>query len=192
MGVKAYIPFGTLEENEESIYWFKKCTEAGYIEAYDMIELIYDQALKRRQKHTDMYLYYFGNKISMLMQLASRGDYKAQYYMGVAYIVGEKIHQDSTQGLYWIKKSAKTGYPEAEYALAVIYGDDQMSPTDEEKELFWVKRSANHGYNPAQYSLGKLYLEGEAAEKQEEKGIYWIRKSANQGNEEAKKYLRNH
>lgn len=55
--------------------------------------------------------------IAELMQRASAGDAKSQYWMGVAYDVGNDAPRDIDAAMTWYRRAAEAGNPEAQHSL---------------------------------------------------------------------------
>ena len=57
--------------------------------------------------------------------LASKGDAKAQFYLGVMYSNGKGVKQDYKKAIEYYEKSASQGNTTAQYNLGVMYSNGQ-------------------------------------------------------------------
>ena len=57
--------------------------------------------------------------------LASKGDAKAQFYLGLMYYNGQGVRQDYKKAFEWYEKAANQGIAEAQYNLGLMYYNGQ-------------------------------------------------------------------
>jgi len=60
-------------------------------------------------------------KIEKQTQLATQGDAKAQFSLGMIYKSGSTVKKDATKAFYWFDKAAKQGNIEAQAMLGLCY-----------------------------------------------------------------------
>lgn len=106
----------------------------------------------------------------------------AQYNLGVMYLNGMGIAQDTTEGLSWLKKAAGNGNRDALLGLARIYLKGLYGVTPDKTEAFaWVIKLANRGDAQGQYNAGIMYYRGIGTPQDKNAAVNWFLKAANQG-----------
>ena len=112
------------------------------------------------------------NNLSALTSKAKTGDIEAQYQLGMRYLYDSHRGDDSKavrQGVSWIEKSAKAGYPKAQFALAELIEnidvDDVKNALSKNYKasdaLFFYKSSTNNGIKEGYSRIGIIfYREG--------------------------------
>ena len=98
--------------------------------------------------------------LSMLEDLANKGNIKAQYNLGLMYQNGFGVEQDYIKAKEWYEKSANQGDELAQYNLGVFYAIGQGVKQDYVKAKEWYEKSANQGNDEAQKNLAILYEDG--------------------------------
>ena len=125
-------------------------------------------------KHED-----YAKAYTKLSPLASRGNAKAQYYLGRMYEHGEGRAADSEKAIKWYSAGAEGGYARAQYKVAAgyLYGYGSIKK-DEAKAREWLLKSAEGGYRRAQRILAAAYERGEIGFPVDpEKAKYWEKKA---------------
>src|ERR1700742_3644706 len=59
--------------------------------------------------------------VSLWKQAASKGHFRAQFYLGVCYDKGLGVIRDARSSVQWYRRAAELGHPEAQYNLAFCY-----------------------------------------------------------------------
>ncbi len=90
--------------------------------------------------------------------LAERGDAKAQYGLGVMYLNGQGVPQDSAEVVKWHRKAAEQGYAKAQYNLGFMYINGLGVPRDYAEAAKWYRKAADQRDAKAQYILGVMYI----------------------------------
>ncbi len=75
--------------------------------------------------------------------LAERGDAKAQYGLGVMYLNGQGVPQDSAEVVKWHRKAAEQGHAVAQNNLGVMYGKGHGVPQDYVQAHMWFDLAAS-------------------------------------------------
>lgn len=120
---------------------------------------------------------------------ADLGFAKAQYILGLAYILGDKgplkVERNPKKGIEWLHKAAEQDEAEAQYFLgeAYYYGRDVKQNPDTAIE--WYTKAAKQGHAKAQFKLGKIYYLGMGAWKDLVQSYFWLEQAAAQDHEEA-------
>ena len=120
--------------------------------------------------------------VRQLEQLAERGNGEAQYYLGMAYWVGEGVAKDNAKAVAYFRQAATSGDPLGAYKLGCLYdGQNGVLARDPAKALQYKLIAANAGYALAQQDVAALYAErndfGSA--------LQWLKKAAAQGTSDA-------
>lgn len=120
--------------------------------------------------------------VPKLEQLAEGGSGEAQYHLGMAYWVGEGVHQDREKALRYFRQAAAAGDPLGAYKLGCLY-DSQGNILDRDlnKALQFKLVAAEAGYALAQQDVAALY-----AQRQEYgEALKWLQRAARQGTPDA-------
>jgi TPR repeat protein len=120
---------------------------------------------------------------------AERGDAKAQFDLGCAYVKGDGLAKDEVEAVKWYRKAAEQGNPDAQFALSFCYYNGVGVAKEEEEAAKWLFKAANQGNPLAQFDLGSMYHNGDGVVKDEEEAVKWWRKAANQGDADAQNNL---
>jgi hypothetical protein len=97
--------------------------------------------------------------VQCLRQEAEQGDRIAQFYLGFAYYMGDKIPQDRQEAAKWIRRSADQGYSIAQYVLALMYAAGFGVPKDIVREHVWLNLLAAQGLEFARRERDSLETE---------------------------------
>lgn len=92
-----------------------------------------------------------------LLKNAELGDVTSQCNLGVCYLNGTEVNQDSKEAVKWFKKAAEQGNAVAQYYLGISYYNGSEEITKDEKEALklWTK-SAEQGNGDAKQMLEVL------------------------------------
>lgn len=132
---------------------------------------------------------YYRLAMDWLHKAADQGNAEAQYYIGLMYVAGRGVAQDTREGLLWLGKSAAQGNVLAETLLGHLYLGQAGVPIDYGKALTWLTKAAQQGNVDAQVVLGWMYKEGKGVEPDWKTALSWIRKAAAQGDADARKEI---
>lgn len=113
--------------------------------------------------------------------LAASGDAYAQAQMGVAYLVGKAVPQDTFEALSWLRKSAAGGNREGRYQLGKYYVFQGKSEDDFRAAADWLRKSADQGCVESLTYLSVLFLGGKGVKKNATKGFQLALKAAEAG-----------
>lgn len=99
---------------------------------------------KSEQEHT----------IELLEKSAQEGNTQAQTAMGLMYLTGQVVDQDTEKGRHWLEKAADQGDITAQYNLGLIYLEGIGVEKDLKQAVDWLKKAAQKGHLEA-----KAYLD---------------------------------
>lgn len=154
---------------------------------------------EKHENELDMALMYYRkadykNAFELFEQLANRGNAIAQTNIGVMYIQGQYVTQNTEKALYWLEKAAAQGVEMAKaYVLKIraeesngeknlfeealsLYKEGQLK---EALEKFTVL--AEQGHVMSQFIVGNMYDFGESVPRDYGRAFLWYKKAAEQG-----------
>jgi len=91
---------------------------------------------------------------------ARRGDFRAQYGVGIMQLYGRGTDRDPISAVGYFREASALGYPEARYALGVMYQDGTGVTQDLAEAARLYEIAAWQGMAKAQNNLGILYVLG--------------------------------
>jgi len=118
---------------------------------------------------------------------ARKGDARAQYLVGAAYLHGldeGQVKVDVDKGLFWLTKSGNQGAAEAYDDLAISYRDGLGVEVNVEKWQEYLAKAAELGMLDALMEITILYRDGNpkmGVDKNKKKYVYWLKKEAEIG-----------
>ncbi len=96
--------------------------------------------------------------IEILEDISSRGDPRAQYFLGSAYLLEAGVPLSHKDAIHWLEKSANGGYDLGQYWYAYMLSRGQgVEAVDWEAAIPWFRKAAVQGHTDAQFSLGEAY-----------------------------------
>jgi len=121
---------------------------------------------------------------------ASRGDAKAQFWLGVAYEGGKGIEQNFAEAFRWLAESAKQGNADAENLLGQMYENAEGVPRDYRQAAKWYRAACEHrpdygGAGQGCNNLGLLYLDGRGVKRNGVEAYKYFRLSNSEVNLDA-------
>lgn len=141
--------------------------------------------------------------VETIKEAAEQGDATAQYKLGVLYIQGVGMMQDSARACYWYRKAAEQGQMKAQYMLGLMFSKGEGVPQDfVQARQWWEKAAAQEdttGDNNvilfangsfyfnlyingmAEYNLGELYSNGLGVSQDHDMARQWWEKAAARG-----------
>jgi uncharacterized protein len=99
--------------------------------------------------------------LKKLHPLAEQGNALAQNSLGVMYVEGKGVSQDSDEAIRWFRKAADQGLAEAQTNLGWMYVEGKSVSQDYAEAAKWFRNAADQGFAVAQYNLGGMYGRGE-------------------------------
>lgn len=154
---------------------------------------------EKHENELDMALMYYRkadykNAFELFEQLANMGNAIAQTNIGVMYIQGQYVTQNTEKALYWLEKAAAQGVEMAKAYVSKIRAEESNG----EKNLFEEALSlykegrlkealekftvlAEQGHAMSQFIVGNMYDFGESVPRDYERAFLWYKKAAEQG-----------
>lgn len=130
----------------------------------------------------------YKSALTFFLRAANKGDYNAQYSLGVMYLEGKGVAINYAKALDWFLKSAEQGHMYAQNQIGQMYYSGSGVIKNIDTAIKWISQSAQQGYDVAQYNLGYIYHEFYDMDK----AFPWFEKAANQGNSSAQYELGNY
>ena len=80
-----------------------------------------------------------GKAEQLLTPLAKEGDVKAQYRLGLFYMLGEGVPQDTEKSVYWLTLASKQQHVDSALALGNMYSSGTGVEINTEKAIKWIE-----------------------------------------------------
>ena len=106
--------------------------------------------------------------------LAQQGNVDAQCMLGVLYISGWGIPQNSVEAARWFRRAGKQGDVTAQSFLGDMYDNGEGVPQDNVEATRWYRKAAEQGDVEAQYELSDRYANGKGVLQDDAKAEYWF------------------
>ena len=114
-------------------------------------------------------------------EAAHQGDTVAQYNLGVMYLNGYGVAQNSTEAVKWFRKAAEHGHALGQNNLGVMYQNGYGVAQDYKEAIKWYRKAAMQGEALGQNNLGSMYLNSYGVYQDDKEAAQWFRKAAEQG-----------
>ena len=99
----------------------------------------------------------FEKAFTLFENAAKKGNYTAQYNLGLMYEKGNGVKKDPVKAFEYYKKSGEQGYEPAQYVLGRLYLKGDGTPQNFTAAIKWYRLAANQGDENAQMDLADLY-----------------------------------
>lgn len=120
-------------------------------------------------------------QFSQRIELAKKGDKRAQYKLGIAYLRGSETKVDIPESIKWFTKAANQGYVKAMNKLGKIYYLKKAGDKKQKKAVKWFIKAAKNKHPESAYYLSKIYLEGKLLKRDLERAAHWDGKAKEYG-----------
>jgi TPR repeat protein len=122
--------------------------------------------------------------------LALKGFTDSQTRLGLMYLDGEGVSQNTDVAIRWLKSAAAQGDATAHLILGLIYfGERPHTPQDIAQAVQWFRSSAYLGNGQAQDTLARLYAAGKGVPKDLDIAMQWANGSLDAGYDRATKTI---
>jgi TPR repeat protein len=149
--------WGVRRDLKQSLHYYEKAAEFGYIPANEIIGEFYEYGSAGDRNPAKAVTYF--------TKAAHVGYAPAQYQLGVAYYNGDGVAQDKPTAAAWLIEAAKHGNADALYAVGNMYDQGDTLPNDPAKAIVYFKEAAQQGYPDAEDALGLYFYTGTAVTK---------------------------
>ena len=106
-----------------------------------------------------------------LTQMATAGNARAQFYLGVRHCLGQGVPQDYRQAVNWYQKAAEQGYAPAQFNLGFMYDNGRGVPQDYVLAYALFNLAATNGYKDAAHNRDLIAKEMAPAQIEEGQAI---------------------
>lgn len=129
----------------------------------------------------------YAQAFPLYQDLALKGWPGAQTRLGVMYVEGRSVSQNTDVAIQWLKMAAAQGDANAHLFLGAIYLRDLPNlPRNDVLGAQWMQSSAYLGNAQAQDTLAGLYAIGRGVPKNLDMAMYWADKSLDAGHAPAR------
>lgn len=136
---------GTVSNQEQALYWFKKAAEAGYVKAWFNVGTMYREGLGTTQDFKKAFEYY--SKGTALKATSS------MFGKGYMLFKGFGCEQNYSQAFELFKESSQYGVVSSMYLLGICYRNGYGTSKDLIAAKQWLTKAANYGFKPAQNEM---------------------------------------
>ncbi|MDX8410899.1 MAG: tetratricopeptide repeat protein [Mariprofundaceae bacterium] len=132
----------------------------------------------------------YARALPILRSAAEAGHAKAQYSLGLRYILGQGAEKDEIKAAKWFRLASEQNLPEAQYSLAIRFILGQGVQQDHHEAAAWLAKAAAHKYAEAQYKLATLYALGQGVNQDYVRAYAFATLAARQDNEHGKQLVK--
>ncbi len=123
-----------------------------------------------------------GADVLALSIVAEKGDFLAQYELGVRYHRGDGVAADASIAARWLAAAAAQGHIRARAMLGTLYENGDGVKRDFFKAADLYRLAARHGNDAdAQFALGNLHYNGRGVAHDYDEAFRWFQLAAEQG-----------
>lgn len=101
-----------------------------------------------------------------------------QNNLGLAYLDGRGIEQNTEQGVLWLLYAAEQGNTVAQDNVGMLYWRGIGVKKNEKRAAFWFMKAAEQGYQRAQRNLSNLYFLGRGVDQSIDQAVIGFNQSA--------------
>ena len=127
--------------------------------------------------------------LDKVRQTAEGGDASAQYYLAIAYSLGNGVPVDKAEAFNWMKLAAQKGMPRAQRRFGWMLHDGSGTTPSIKEAVEWLQKAAAQGDAEAQTGVGWLYEKGEGLSQDYVQAAAFYRLAAEQGHAMAQNHL---
>jgi uncharacterized protein len=114
--------------------------------------------------------------------LAVQGNPVAQNNLGIMYLDGKGVPQNTSEAVRYLSLSAAAGSSLGQNNLGGLYRDGKGVPRDYGKASQWFAASASQGNSAGMYNLGLMYAMGQGMKAEPFHAYMWYALAAEMGN----------
>lgn len=119
--------------------------------------------------------------VTLLQEAAAEKHAAATYELGVAYMEGQGVRKNPTEGAKWMKRAARRGDPRAQYHVGAAYFHGTAAAKDFRKAAIYLGRASVQGHEKAQHLLAQAFENGWGVPKDAAWAARWYGKAARRG-----------
>ncbi|TYL75145.1 tetratricopeptide repeat protein [Bradyrhizobium cytisi] len=123
----------------------------------------------------------YAKALRLIRPLANDGDAAAQFNLGLMYVAGHGVQQDSAAAAIWFRKAAEQGNALAQSNLGMLYLYGQGVAQDDTEAVTWFRKAADQGDAIAEFMLRNQYANGKGVPQDDSGAVIWFQRAAKQG-----------
>jgi TPR repeat protein len=131
----------------------------------------------RHFQHAD-----YKSAVAVWQPLAVQGNPVAQNNIGILYLDGKGVKQDTSEAVRYLSLSAASGSSLGQNNLGGLYREGKGVPRDYPRAAQWFAASAAQGNAAAMYNLGLMYELGQGMKAEPFHAYMWYALAAEQNN----------
>ncbi|HEX5397629.1 MAG TPA: tetratricopeptide repeat protein, partial [Verrucomicrobiae bacterium] len=112
---------------------------------------------------------------------AENGDVVAQANLAMMYLNGDRVEQNYTEAVKWLRRAAEQGDVNSEYNLGVCFAEGKGVPKDYSNAMSWYQKAAEAHSAKAMVNLGMMYFQGKGVAQNGTNALVWFQKAADEG-----------
>jgi TPR repeat protein len=170
---RCYVEIKTPDNVERSLYWLRKSAENGFSPAQSYLASVYLNGQYGQEKN-------YEEAFKWASKAVAQRFVDAMALVGIMYIKGNGVKQDSQKGLKWLLRGADRGSLMALENLVAVYLNGEGAEKDPSKAFEYAKEAAESGSVQMQYILARMYGDGVGTVRNYSKEYQWLTKAAKQ------------
>ena len=123
----------------------------------------------------------YSHALAAWRPLADQGNAVAQNGLGIMYLGGKGVTQNTSEALRYMSLSAASGSPLGQNNLGGLYRDGKGVTRDYAKAAQWFSAAAAQGSSAGMYNLGLMYETGQGMKTDLPRSYMWYALAADQG-----------
>lgn len=173
----------SISEEDKAIYdLFYKAQIAGDVDGAYYLGYAYENGIGTPVDYKKAYDYYSRASKNNSTDLADQySKNKANVAIGLLYIKGNGVEQDSAQAIEYFEAASEAGYAKGSYYLGQIYENGVGVDKDYEKAMEYYLLAADSDYAPALNQIGYMYYNGYGVDVDFASAVYYQKLAALQG-----------
>ncbi|HEX4272776.1 MAG TPA: tetratricopeptide repeat protein [Rhizomicrobium sp.] len=122
----------------------------------------------------------YSHALAAWRPLADQGNAIAQNGLGIMYLNGKGVTQNTSEALRYMSLSAASGSPLGQNNLGGLYRDGKGVTRDYAKAAQWFSAAAAQGNSAGMYNLGLMYETGQGMKADLPRSYMWYALAADQ------------
>jgi TPR repeat protein len=124
----------------------------------------------------------YGRALASWRPLASQGNPVAQNNLGIMYLDGKGVNQNTSEAVRYLSLSAAAGSSLGQNNLGGLYRDGKGVPRDYNKAAQWFSAAAGQANSAGMYNLALMYELGQGMRPEPFHAYMWYALAADMGN----------
>ncbi len=124
----------------------------------------------------------YGRALASWRPLAAQGNPTAQNNLGIMFLDGKGVNQNTSEAVRYLSLSAAAGSSLGQNNLGGLYRDGKGVPRDYNKAAQWFSAAAAQGNSAGMYNLGLMYEMGQGMKPEPFHAYMWYALAAEMNN----------